>query len=122
MITITFQLERWVKKVPKYTLKITGHAKTGKAKTAEDDLICAAVSALHYGLEAALCSTEGLLKDEKHEFRDESGKGIVSASPVDGAHEPNLRMIFWSYLCGLDLIAQKYPDKVKMVVKPEYLH
>lgn len=88
-----------------YSLEIKGHA----AFAGENDIVCAGVSALYYALLAALAEdrrTTGLC----HEEKDGNGKTTFVYY--------GKRCDYFVLTCrGLSLIAQSYPENVKMLYK-----
>ena len=93
-----------------HLLIIEGHA--GSAEKGRD-LVCAAISALAVTLVACLRDREadGQVILRRCVVRD--GYVCVEAAPAPGADEP-VRAVFETVVTGLRLLADCYPDYVRM--------
>jgi uncharacterized protein YsxB (DUF464 family) len=105
MINITFK--------PKtYELEINGHAGHGKKGK---DIVCSAISCLFYTLGESLY--EGIeMLEEAPIFKDEDGEGYLACTPKK-EYEPNVSLIYWTILNGLQMVANNYPKNVKLRVE-----
>lgn len=93
-----------------YKLSISGHANYAEEGK---DIVCAAVSILFYTLAASL--EENMLKAP---VEKEIGKGssAIQCTPKP-EYEGNVGLIYWQALNGFQLMADAYPDHVKLIVK-----
>ncbi len=97
MITVTFDAETM-------TMTMEGHS---------DVQVCAGVSAL-FGSLAYSCGKMNEIVEASAVLEDD-GNCSVMCKAKEG-YEGNISMIYWTILNGVEMIAKKYPDKVKLVV------
>lgn len=100
MTTVTFD--------PKaYDISFKGHADYAEKGK---DIVCSAVSILCYTLAEALEKGNFLMKIEKS---IEEGECRVKAYPKP-QYEANVQLVFFTILSGLTMLAEDYPDNVKV--------
>lgn len=91
-------------------LNIEGHA--GYAEKGKD-IVCSAVSILFYTLVESLESSGFLVKPLEKEVRDGSVRLMVHGK---GAFTANIQLMFWQTMNGFELLANDYPDYVKLEI------
>jgi uncharacterized protein YsxB (DUF464 family) len=104
MINITFNPNT-------FELEVNGHAGHGKKGK---DIVCSAVSTLFYTLGEALYESVDMLT-EAPIFKDEEGEGYISCTPKE-EYEGNIARTYWTILVGMQMIADHYPQNVKLAV------
>lgn len=96
-----------------YKLAVSGHS--GYAEKGKD-IVCAGVSSLFYALAASLDALDKSAWKTDLEIWFDDGEGTIKVVP-DEKFAPNVQLIFWTILNGLEFIASSYPDHVKFSVK-----
>ena len=88
-------------------IRIRGHANFSE----NNDIVCAAVSALYYTLTEFLEKEAPFSVTEKREDKGKAVLRFVSNYRLDGA--------FSAILTGLELIASEFPKNVKIIKRSE---
>lgn len=93
-------------------IRIRGHAGVGASGS---DIVCAAVSVLFYTLGQALLEAREELSEEPI-FVDKEGEGVISCVPRS-EYEGNVARSYWTVMQGFILIADNYPDNVRLNIE-----
>jgi len=102
MIEITFNPDE-------HEVILSGHAgveERGK------DIVCSAVSILFYTLCEGITKLKYCLEEEPV-ISMADGDGKVSCKPTESGRA-SIEMVYWSILNGFELLAESYPDAVKI--------
>lgn len=91
-------------------LTIEGHADYAEKGK---DIVCSAVSILFYTLAESLESSGFLIKPLEKEVKDGSVRLKVHNK---GAFVANIQLMFWQTMNGFELLANDYPDNVKLEI------
>jgi uncharacterized protein YsxB (DUF464 family) len=97
-------------------LIVSGHAGYGEKGR---DIVCAAESML---VQALACSLAGMDRAQLYDFTVEgvAGSGCVGISALaDAAHAERVRGMFAMTVTGFGLLAQHYPEYVRVQLRPE---
>ena len=92
-------------------LEVHGHAEHGKKGK---DIVCSAISALFYTLGDSLMQYMDAM-EELPIVKDDEGEGYIGCRPKQ-EYEPNVSLIYWTVLNGIQMIAEQYPKNVKFKV------
>lgn len=99
-----------------HILEMKGHANYGKG---EEDIVCAAASALFYTLVYSLKESKGtILKKGSMKYNVEPGNSSVRAKAKKGC-ERTVSLIFWVCLNGFKALAETYPKNVMFLVESD---
>lgn len=91
----------------KLELTIDGHADYAEKGK---DIVCSAVSILFYTLAKAIDDTPFALSTDK-EVKDASIKLTVHPK---AQYVANIQLMFWQTMTGFELLANDYPDNVRI--------
>lgn len=94
------------------TLSVSGHA--GMEEKGKD-IVCSAVSILFYTLIGSLMNAEEAFDEGDITYRYEDGDGYISCKPKKG-WENTVKVIYQTVLIGMELIAENYPEYVKLII------
>ena len=95
-----------------HSLKIEGHAEFGEPGK---DPVCAGVSALFYTLCQALTDLEDTALEGSVNVDMGKGYGLVKCVPME-KRTIEVELVFWTVLEGLQMMAESYPDNLKMEI------
>lgn len=91
-------------------LSVEGHAEYAEKGK---DIVCASVSILFYTLADSLENSGLLAKPLKKTVKE--GKCSLKAVPIE-QYLSNVEMIYWTILNGINLLAEDYPENVKLTI------
>lgn len=101
MITVKFNSKT-------LTIKMEGHSDVQK---------CAGISALFGSLATSITKAyECKMLEKKPTIKEKDGKCSVSCTPKE-KYFNNISVVYWTILNGIEMIADKYPEDVKLIVK-----
>ena len=95
-----------------YCVEVKGHANTAPKG---EDIVCAGVSALFYTLYEVLEQNRQMLEKKSLKSIMIDGEGTIYCTPKK-EYEGNVQMMYLTVLTGLNLMAESYPQYIKMVV------
>ena len=95
-----------------YCVEVKGHANSAPKG---EDIICAGISALFYTLYEVLEQNKVMLEKNSLKSIMDDGNGTVFCKPKK-EYEGNVQMMYLTILTGFNLMAENYPDYIKMVV------
>lgn len=95
-----------------YTVEVKGHANSAPKG---EDIICAGISALFYTLYEVLDQNREMLEKNSLKSIQDEGNGTIFCKPKK-EYEGNVQMMYMTILTGLNLMAENYPEYIKMVV------
>ena len=96
----------------KHEVTISGHAQYDEKGK---DIVCAAVSILFYTLVETLEAGQKMLRKNSLKKIIKEGESLVSCVPLK-AYEPNVALVFFTIMNGIQLLADDYPENVTFTV------